>query len=134
MTRTVLLLPVLVFAACTAATSPSDGSGASAARPSGSPIVVSAPPSGDPLPVDLAAAIVADAATVAGIAPADVVIVSVEATTWNDGALGCPEPGQVYTQALVDGYRVIVTAGDSELDYRTGGDSFRRCETFQPGG
>ena len=40
------------------------------------------------------------------------------AVTWNDGSLGCPEPGMFYTQALVDGYHVILQAGDEELDYR----------------
>jgi hypothetical protein len=26
--------------------------------------------------------------------------------TWPNGALGCPEPGMAYTQALVSGYRI----------------------------
>ncbi len=32
--------------------------------------------------------------------------VRAEAVTWNDGSLGCAQPGMVYTQALVDGYHV----------------------------
>ncbi len=133
--RTFWLLSMLAVIGCTAATPPSDDASPTTARPSVSPIAVSVPPSGDTLPDELAAAIVADAAETLGVDPAAVVVVSVEATTWNDGALGCPEPGQNYTQALVDGYRVIVAAGDQQLDYRAGGGgSFRRCETFQPGG
>jgi hypothetical protein len=30
---------------------------------------------------------------------------------WNDGSLGCPEPGMMYTQALVNGYWLIIEAG-----------------------
>ncbi|WP_418605475.1 hypothetical protein [Georgenia sp. SUBG003] len=41
--------------------------------------------------------------------------------TWNDGSLGCPEPGTVYTQALVDGYHVVLEAGGERYDYRVGG-------------
>lgn len=133
--RTAWLLPVLLVVGCTAATPPSDSASPTTARPSVSPVAVSVPPSGDALPAELAATIVADAAKTLGVDPAAVVIVSVEATTWNDGSLGCPEPGQNYTQALVDGFRVIVAAGDEQLDYRTGGGgSYRRCEPFQPGG
>lgn len=41
-----------------------------------------------------------------------------EAVTWNDGALGCPEPGSSYTQALVEGYWVQLAFGESILDFR----------------
>ena len=33
-----------------------------------------------------------------------------------------------YTQALVDGYQVIVSAGGKEYDYRAGSGGFRLCE------
>lgn len=47
-------------------------------------------------------------------------IVSAEAVTWPDGALGCPQPGMSYTQATVDGMRVVVKADDATYDYRFG--------------
>ena len=47
-------------------------------------------------------------------------LVSAEAVTFSDGSLGCTSPGQSYTQALVDGMRVVVTAGDKTYDYRFG--------------
>jgi hypothetical protein len=54
-------------------------------------------------------------------APDDAVeLVSVRSVTWNNGALGCPQRGRSYTQALVDGMQVIVRAGDREYDYRFG--------------
>jgi hypothetical protein len=44
-------------------------------------------------------------------------VVTVERVTWPDGALGCPQPGGMYTQALVEGYRVVLRAGDEELHF-----------------
>jgi hypothetical protein len=40
--------------------------------------------------------------------------------TWSDGSLGCPEPGMLYTQALVRGYRIVLQAGDERLEYHAG--------------
>ena len=37
--------------------------------------------------------------------------------TWPDGSLGCPQPGMMYTQALVDGYRIELTDGESLYQY-----------------
>ena len=56
-------------------------------------------------------------------------IVSAHAETFSDGSLGCPEPGMMYTQALVDGYQVVVEANGTQLDYRgSGPGQFRVCE------
>lgn len=59
----------------------------------------------------------ADAARRTGAQPDAVKLVSVEAVTWSDGSLGCPEPGMMYTQALVPGHRIIVDAGGTPLAY-----------------
>lgn len=48
-------------------------------------------------------------------------LVSAEAVTFSDGSLGCPSPGQSYTQALVDGMRVVVSVDGVSYDYRFGG-------------
>lgn len=126
---------VVVLAACSgASTSPPTTAGPGAA-PSDR---VSPPPSGGAVPGavpdDVLASVVDAAAAETGVDPADVVVVSAEAVTWGDGSLGCPQPGMMYTQALVDGYRVVVEAGGRELDYRVGNGEPRLCEGFQPGG
>ena len=55
-------------------------------------------------------------------------LVSAEAVTFSDGSLGCAAPGQSYTQAVVDGMRVVVTAGGETYDYRFGtGDEPKLC-------
>jgi hypothetical protein len=67
--------------------------------------------------------------------PSGVTVVSAEQVTWNDGSLGCPEPGGVYTQALVDGLRVVVEVDGEEYDYRipNGGEP-QLCESPLPRG
>lgn len=62
----------------------------------------------------------ADAAKRSGLKPADLKVLSAEAVTWPDGSLGCPQPGMMYTQALVPGYRVKIKAGAEVLDYHAG--------------
>jgi hypothetical protein len=62
-------------------------------------------------------AALADAARRTGLRRAELKVLSAEAVIWSDGSLGCPEPGMMYTQALVPGYRVRVQASGQELDY-----------------
>ena len=132
MLRTILIIgaATIVVAACTAGT----GAGGSGAP---GPSLGSADPSGEPaatggsvaLPASITDPIVADAAARLGVDPTAVTIVDAHAETWSDGALGCPEPGMLYTQALVDGYQVIVEANSTRLDYRgSGPGQFRLCE------
>lgn len=118
-----------VTAACTAGATPSrtgPENAPSAASASASPADLS---SGDPALKPIVDPVIADAARRLLVDPALVSVVSVEATTWPDGALGCPQDGMLYTQALVDGHRVVVAAGGTTLDYRvTGPGAFRVCE------
>ncbi|MDH5540406.1 MAG: hypothetical protein OEY03_13470 [Rhizobacter sp.] len=67
--------------------------------------------------IDLA---LADAARRTGIAVAALKVASAEQVTWPDGSLGCPQPGVLYTQALVPGYRIRIEAGGAMLDYHAG--------------
>lgn len=62
----------------------------------------------------------ADAARLAGIEPDAVEVVSAEPVTWRDGSLGCPQPGRLYTMALVPGYRVQLRAQGRPFDYHAG--------------
>ena len=53
------------------------------------------------------------------------------ATTWTDGSLGCPTPGQMYTQALVEGWQAVIRAGSTVYDYRGAGvKTFKLCRTY----
>ena len=69
-----------------------------------------------------------EAAKLANVPPRQLVIVRAEAVVWNDGSLGCPEPGMEYTQALINGYWVLIKAAGQTYDFRVGGGgSFRLC-------
>jgi hypothetical protein len=72
--------------------------------------------------------IIADAASRANVPVSEVTLISAEAVTWPDGGLGCPLPGMVYPQVVVDGYQVIVKAGGKSYDYRGSSvGKFRLC-------
>ena len=45
-------------------------------------------------------------------------VIKAESITWNDGSLGCAKPGEVYTQALVPGYWILLEHEGQEYDYR----------------
>ncbi len=62
-----------------------------------------------------------------GVSNASVVLA--ESTVWPNGAMGCPEPGRMYTQALIDGYRVVFERGSDRWDYRVSArGGFMLCE------
>lgn len=62
-------------------------------------------------------------------------LVSAEAVTWPNGALGCASPGQNYTQATVEGMRVVVEVDGTTYDYRFGtSDAPKLCEQDFPRG
>jgi hypothetical protein len=132
----VLVIVALATTAC--ATSPGASADLTATPDQSRPVrsapeLSTVPPSDAPMtgevPADVLADLVADAAQRTDTEPNAVEVIHAEAVTWNDGSLGCPEPGMSYTQALVDGYHVILRAGDEELDYRVGAQGgFRLCE------
>ncbi|MGQ9548407.1 MAG: hypothetical protein ACUVSY_07515 [Roseiflexus sp.] len=81
------------------------------------------------LPDDLLARLIDDLALRSGSDPAAITLVGAEAVIWNDGSLGCPQPGIAYPQVLVEGYRVLLRIGDREYDYRVGRrGTFVLCE------
>lgn len=54
--------------------------------------------------------------------PGEIEVVSFDRITWNDGSLGCPEPGMMYTQALVDGWRIQLERDGVIYPYHAGSD------------
>lgn len=98
---------------------PPAGEGVSGAVP---PALVAA------MRVDLAKRIGAEAAGAARL-------VSTTAVVWPDGSLGCGEPGGIYTQALVQGYRVVFAAAGRQYAYHAGARGFfKLCEKSTGGG
>lgn len=71
------------------------------------------------IPREVRRAVVADAAKRFKVAESAVVLTRAEQVTWPDGSLGCPEPGRMYTQMLVEGFRVSAKTTEGELLYHT---------------
>ena len=59
-------------------------------------------------PEDMVAQAISDLAGRLRIPESEIEVVRSEEITWSDGSLGCPQPGMSYTQAMVDGHRVIL--------------------------
>jgi hypothetical protein len=131
--RMVVLITGVSIAAAVNGCAGSPGSASGIGAPASS---LEAPTSLLPIgevPADLLDAISSDAAERAGVEQDDVTILTAESVTWSDGSLGCPEPGMMYTQALVPGYRVVVEAGGKEMSFHASerGD-FQFCENPKP--
>ena len=62
------------------------------------------------VPQTILESILKEAAALAKVSHEQLVIVRAQSVVWNDGSLGCPEPGMMYTQALVNGYWVVIEA------------------------
>lgn len=58
-----------------------------------------------------------------GLELADIEMIDVFAVQWQDSSLGCPQAGQSYSDALIDGYRIIIGEGEQQYLFHT--DSVR---------
>ena len=60
-----------------------------------------------------------DAARRALVQPAAVTVVSASEKQWPDGSMGCPQPGMMYTQMVIPGYRVVLSAAGQNYAYHS---------------
>ncbi len=60
-----------------------------------------------------------DLARRALVKPETITVVSATEQQWPDGSLGCPKPGEMYTQMIVPGYRVVLQAGGEKYAYHS---------------
>jgi len=97
-------------------------------RSQGVPTVEVNPIRGE-VPDEMLEKIIADLAMKIQADRAGIDVRHAESLTWNDGSLGCGKPGQVYTQALVPGYRVILIHAGQQFDYHAADKGyFMLCE------
>lgn len=77
-----------------------------------------------------------DLASRTGTDPSDVEVVAAQHVTWPDGSIGCPEPGQMYTMALVEGYRIVLDHDGEQVHYHgeEGGEPFHCADPSEPSG
>ena len=128
-----LTLLVVVVTACSSSGAASEAPSLPV-RPSPSlDLPPTVPPSGAPVtgevPESILQAVQAQLAKdVPGVDLSAATVVVAEAVEWNDGSLGCPEPGMVYTQVITPGYHVVISADGTEYDYRaTDAGQVRLC-------
>ena len=71
---------------------------------------------------------VADLAQRLEVAEDEVRVVSMEEVTWRDGSLGCAQEGMMYTQALVNGSRIVLDVDARTYEYHQGQGRVFWCE------
>jgi hypothetical protein len=87
------------------------------------------------VPAELVETIVADLSERIGAPRERIIVIHDQEVIWNDGSLGCPRPGEFYTQALVNGYWVLLEVDGARYDYRaTATGYFFLCERGIPPG
>ena len=89
------------------------------------PVSTTAPEGGTALPPDtyppMVQTAIDDLRTRLGDATAEITVISIDEVEWPDGSLGCPQPGMSYTQALVDGTKIVLSHAGIRYDYHQGG-------------
>jgi hypothetical protein len=55
-------------------------------------------------------------------------LLEMQAVAWRDSSLGCPVEGQDYAAIIIDGYRLVVSVGDTEYLFHTDFDRPTLCD------
>ncbi len=81
------------------------------------------------VPQEIMELVIADVSDKADAGKESINVLRAEHVVWPDGSLGCAKPGEIYTQAQVPGYWVILDADNVTFDYRiTEQGYFMYCE------
>lgn len=115
---------------------PTDNATTAPPNPESEPGDAGQPSEGDPQTLpntdeidDMVDSAVADLSDRLSVNSHAITVVSVESVMWPDGAMGCPQPGMSYTQALVEGVRVQLTVDGTPYWYHQGGSNpIRYCD------
>ena len=65
------------------------------------------------------AAAVQDAAARLGVAANELSVQQVEAREWGDSSLGCPQPGNLYSQIVTPGFVIVLNSRGKQLEYHS---------------
>ena len=86
------------------------------------------------LPMTTMAPAIADLAARVGVDKNEIRILHAIAVIWNDSSLGCPQPGQFYTQVLVHGFWIVLEHDGERYSYHAGNKGIFRLCTNAPRG
>lgn len=119
-----LALSAAIIAGCGTEGSPASSTTSTTTGLSTTSTTIGAPvePTTEPL-IEMTRLAKADLVSRIAVEEADIEVLKAEEITWSDGSLGCPKPGVSYTQALVDGFQVILFADGRAYDYHAGSDA-----------
>ncbi len=78
----------------------------------------------DDVPEGIVTSVIADVERRTGADPTEFQMLRSQPVVWNNGSMGCPKPGELYTQALVEGYWVVLSFQGQEFDYRVNSQGF----------
>jgi hypothetical protein len=67
-----------------------------------------------------------------GILIQKIVLKQIQAVSWPDASLGCPQRGRVYAQVVTSGYLLVLSDGTADFEYHT--DNSRRVVLCRRGG
>ncbi len=68
-----------------------------------------------------------------GVAENTISLVLSDSVIWNDGSLGCPQPGVEYIQVLIEGYRFVLESDGIQYELHTDTRStVVRCPSVNP--
>ena len=81
------------------------------------------------VPAEILDEIIAELVERTGSERVDIQMIRAESVVWNNGSLGCPQPGEFYIQMLINGYWVVLEVEGVEYDYRVSDKGyFTLCE------
>lgn len=72
-----------------------------------------------------------DLAKRTGIPGEKIVLKQMQAVSWPDASLGCPQRGRVYALVVTPGYRLVLSDGTTDFEYHT--DNSRRLVLYGKG-
>jgi hypothetical protein len=85
------------------------------------------------VPEAIMTAVYEDLNSTENISQAAIAVTKGEAIIWGDGSLGCPQPGEVYTQAPVNGYQIVLEANGRTYAYHAAESGyFILCQNSLP--
>ncbi|MBE9015080.1 hypothetical protein IQ272_02710 [Chroococcidiopsidales cyanobacterium LEGE 13417] len=73
----------------------------------------------DRLPPKVVQAVIADISQQQDISPEKLKVTKYSRESWSDGCLGLPQSEEICSQAIVEGWRVVVSDGSQKWVYRT---------------
>ena len=89
-------------------------------QPAVAPLVSPVPGSNlSPEEQQAVAAALQDAATQLGVAASELSLQQIEAREWGDSSLGCPQPGNLYSQIVTPGFLIVTNSRGKQLEYHS---------------